>query len=232
MIPEDCLGAIDALIRSVARSECGGPSAAADIPVVCTLSTAAGAGGREVAERLAERLHVGFFDKRILQRVAKEAHTSSEVLKRLDECVEGMKGAWLRTLFMGEDLSKETFRRNLINVILGIGCKGGVILGRGGNFILAHRPVLRVRVVGSPSLCARRIAKQQGIDASAAERLRRQTDRDRRQFIRTLYGKEISDPLGYDLMLNSDHLRLEALTEIAAVALQRRRENALEQADE
>jgi cytidylate kinase len=231
MMSEGSLGTIDALLRSVAMSECRGPSST-EIPVVCTVSTAAGAGGREVAQALAERLNIGFFDKDILQRVAKETHTSSEVLKRLDECVEGMKGAWLRSLLTGEDLSKETFRRNLINVILGIGCKGGVILGRGGNFILAHRPVLRVRVVGSSSLCARRIAQQQGIDPSAAELVRRQTDDDRRQFIRILYGNDISDPLGYDLVLNSDHFRWEALTEIAVLALQRRREHALEQTSE
>lgn len=228
MIPKDALGAIDALIHSVAIGERCRELASAEIPVVCTISTAAGAGGREVARRLAERLKVGFFDKRILQRVADAIDTDPEILKRLDERVADMKGAWLRSLLTGEDLSKETFRRNLINVILSIGCKGGVILGRGGNFILAHRPVLRVRVVGSPDLCLQRIADEQGIDPVAAERVRRQTDDDRRAFIRTLYGHEISDPLGYDLVLNSDRLALEALTEMAVLALKRLHDKALE----
>lgn len=201
-----------------------------DLPLVCTVSTGAGAGGKEVAQRLAKRLKVGFFDKRILQQVAEETNTTPEILECLDECVAGMKGAWLRSLLTGEDLSKETFRRNLINVILGIGCTGGVILGRGGNYILSHRPVLRVRVVGFPSLCAERIAEQQGIDAVAAETLRRQTDDDRKAFIRTLYGRDIADPLGYDLVLNSDHLALDALADVAILALQRLRENVLERA--
>jgi cytidylate kinase len=232
MISKGSLGAIDALIRTVAMGEPCAELTAAEIPVVCTVSTAAGAGGREVAKRLAERLNVGFFDKRILQRVAKETHTEPEILKRLDECVEGMRGAWLRSLLTGEDLSKETFRRNLINVILGIGCKGGVILGRGGNFILAHRPVLRVRIVGSPSFCVRRIVEEQGIDPSAAKLVQRRTDEDRRAFVHTLYGRDIGDPLGYDLVLNSDRLALEVPAEIAALALQRLRANVLKKADE
>lgn len=224
----DSFSAIEALIRSVAMGEQCREVLAEELPVVCTVSTAAGAGGREVAKGLAARLDVGFFDKRILQGVAKETHTDPEILRRLDERVAGMRGAWLRSLLTGQDLSKETFRRNLINVVLGIGCKGGVILGRGGNFILAHRPVLRVRIIGSPSLCATRIAKRQGIAPAAAELERRQTDHDRREFIRTLFRHDIADPLGYDLVLNSDRLALKALTEIAVLALARLREKSLE----
>lgn len=227
MLPEESLSAIDALIRAVAIGEQSSELSKAEIPVVCTVSTAAGAGGRQVAKALAERLNVGFFDKAIVQQVAKETHTHPEVLKRLDERVEGMKGAWLRSLLTGEDLSKETFRHNLINVILGIGCTGGVILGRGGNFILAHRPVLRMRVIGSPSSCAKRIAERQGIDLTAAELMRRQTDQERSNFIRTLYGHDIGDPLHYDLVLNSDRLPLEALTDVAMVGLGRLHESAL-----
>lgn len=228
MMAKDSLGAIDALLHAVAMDERCEQRSTAEIPLVCTVSSAAGAGGRAVARRVAERLKVGFFDKSILSRVAEEAQTDPAILKRLDERVEGMRGAWLRSLLTGEDLSKETFRRNLINVILGIGCRGGVILGRGGNFILGHRPVLRVRVVGSPERCARRLATEHGIDAVAAERQRQQTDEDRSKFIRTLYGRDIGDPLGYDLLLNSDRLALEALAELALLALKRLREGASE----
>jgi cytidylate kinase len=228
MVSEESLSAIDALIQSVVLGEQYRDLSAAEIPVVCTVSTAAGAGGREVAEELAARLGVGFFDKRILQRVAEETNIAPEILKRLDERVEGMRGAWLRSLLTGQDLSKETFRRNLINVILGISCKGGVILGRGGNFILAYRPALRVRVIGSPSRCVQRIVREQQIEASAAEVVRRQTDDERREFIRSLYGREIDDPLGYDLVMNSDRLALEALAEVAALAVQSLRQKALE----
>ena len=69
------------------------------------------------------------------------------MLERLDERVDGLKGAWLRYLLTGESLFKDTYRRNLISVVLAIASHGGVILGRGANFILSHLPVLRVRIV-------------------------------------------------------------------------------------
>lgn len=228
MISTHSLSAIDALIRCVAMGEHCREMPAASVPLVCTVSSGAGSGGREVAKRLAERLEVGLFDHRILQEVAHETRIDPEVLRRLDERVEGMKGAWLRSLLTGEDVFKETVRRNLINVILGIACRGGVILGRGGNFILAHRPVLRVRIVGSPSRCARRIAERRGVELSAAELARQRTDLERKEFIRQFYGRDIDDPLGYDLVLNSDRLAPEAVTEIAFLALRRLRKKVLE----
>jgi cytidylate kinase len=85
-----------------------------------------------------------------------------------------------------------------------------------------------VRVVGSPSRCVQRIADEQGIDSSAAEQVQHRTDDDRSAFIRTLYGRDISDPLGYDLVLNSDRLALEALAELVDLALRRLREQVLQ----
>lgn len=213
--------AIEALIRCIAMGERCREVPTAETPIIMTVSTAAGAGGKEVAQRLAERLQVGFFDKHILNAVAEETHTDRQVLERLDERVDGMKGAWLRSLLTGENLFRDTFRRNLINVILGIGCKGGVILGRGANFILAHRPVLRIRVVGSAERCAQRIAKEQGITLSAAHKIVQDTDRDRAEFIRTFYRRQIDDPLGYDLVVNSDRLADEGIADIALLALER-----------
>ena len=169
---------------------------------------------------LAERLTIPVFDKEILNAIAEEAHVEKHVLERLDERVDGLKGAWLRYLVTGESLFKDTYRRNLVSVVLAIASHGGVILGRGANFILSHLPVLRLRIVGTRERCVSRYANEEGVQQRATESLIAQTDEGRREFIRKLYQREIDDPLGYDLVLNSDRLTLARIAEIAELALQ------------
>jgi cytidylate kinase len=220
------LKAIDALMRCVATQEQHREARTRPPPTVITVSSSAGAGGDEVAHKLAARLQLELFNKDIINAVAEESHVHRRVLERLDERVDGMKGAWLRSLVTGENMFKETFRRNLINVILGIACNGGVILGRGANFILAYRPVLRIRVLGSPRVCVERVSSARGVALETAETLVSDTDRSRLEFIRTMYHRDINDPLAYDLMMNSDRLESDAIVELALSALKRIKQEA------
>lgn len=215
----DSLEALRRLIDAITLERRQAAPESSERPLVVTVSTGAGAGGRSVAQRLAERLDVPLFDKEILNAVAKEAHVDRAVLERLDERVDGLRGAWLRSLLTGENLFKEPYRRNLINAILGIACSSGVILGRGANFVLAHRPVLRARIVGTPDACAERLADEEGIDVEAARRKVTETDKERSEFIRTLYDRDINDPTAYDLVINSDRIALEKIAEHILTAM-------------
>ena len=216
----DSLGALQSIIKAIVLEQRGHPVKTTPSAPVVTISTGAGAGGKVVAQLLAERLRIPVFDKEILNAIAEEAHIDKHVLERLDERVDGLKGAWLRYLVTGESLFKDTYRRNLISVVLAIASHGGVILGRGANFILSHLPVLRLRVIGSKECCVARYVDQEGVPQRAAEALVAETDEGRRDFIRKLYQRDIDDPLGYDLILNSDRLALVRIAEIAQVALQ------------
>jgi cytidylate kinase len=211
--------ALESLIKAITIEERQRLAKPAPCAQVVTLSTGAGAGGKEVARLLGERLQIPVFDKAILNAIAKEAHIEKHVLERLDERVEGLKGAWLRYLITGESLFKDTYRRNLINVILSIACHNGIILGRGANFVLAHLPVLRVRIVGTKEPCVARVATEEDIDPNTAERRVEETDKERRKFIRKFYERKINDPTGYDVVLNSDRLELTRIADLVLLAL-------------
>jgi cytidylate kinase len=215
----DSLGALESIIKAIVLEQRQHPVKATPSARVVTISTGAGAGGKEVARMLSERLSIPVFDKEILNAVAEEAHVEKHVLAGLDERVDGLKGAWLRYLVTGESLFKDTYRRNLINVVLAIASHGGVILGRGANFILSHLPVLRLRIIGTSERCVGRYVNQEGVQQRVAESLVAETDKGRREFIRALYQRDIDDPRGYDLSLNSDRLTLARIAEIAEFAL-------------
>lgn len=52
-----------------------------------------------------------------------------------------------------------------------------------------------------------------------SERRVRQNDEKRRAFIRQVFGKDIDDPFGYDLVLNSGALELPVAAEMIVGAL-------------
>ena len=50
-----------------------------------TISRQTGSGGREIGQKLAERLGIRFFDKEILERAAKESGLCKELFEDHDE---------------------------------------------------------------------------------------------------------------------------------------------------
>nr|VFK23828.1 MAG: Cytidylate kinase [Candidatus Kentron sp. MB]VFK26726.1 MAG: Cytidylate kinase [Candidatus Kentron sp. MB]VFK74608.1 MAG: Cytidylate kinase [Candidatus Kentron sp. MB] len=180
---------------------------------VIALSSGTGTGGREIGEMLAEHLGVRLYDKEILEEMARETHLNRSILKRLDERIDGLKGAWFRSILTGENFCKENYCRNLVNVILGIACQGGVILGRGSCFILAQYPVLRVHIIGSIERCAARVAAQENIELTLAKQLVKEEDQSRAEYIRKLFNQDDSDSKHFDLVINSDRLPLSYIVD-------------------
>ncbi|VFM98932.1 MAG: Cytidylate kinase [Candidatus Kentron sp. G] len=174
------------------------------------LSAESGAGGKEVATILAKRLDVPLYDREIMDAIAHETHLNKHLLERLDERVDGLKGAWLYSILAGENFSRDNYYRTLVHVLLDIAhccCHhGGVILGRGGSFILADKPVFRVHIVGSLAPCTARVAAREGITLEEAKRKIKQKNKARRNYIKTLFKCDNNDPTHFDLVINSDHL--------------------------
>ena len=59
-----------------------------------------------------------------------------------------MRSNWLELLFTDKPLQEQRYLQTLVDVVIGIYRNGGVIVGRGANFILDGTPALRVRIVG------------------------------------------------------------------------------------
>jgi cytidylate kinase len=63
------------------------------------------------------------------------------------------------------------------------------------------------------------LAEREHITTAAARAMVADADRDRRAFVRDLYGKDIDDPAGYDLWVNTGTLSLDAAADIIVAAL-------------
>jgi cytidylate kinase len=79
--------------------------------------------------------------------------------------------------------------------------------------------VFRVRVTGSPEVCARRLSEQSGIDLREAQRRVQETDEARATFIHTHFRQSVREPERYDLVVNTDRLEFAAVARVILFAM-------------
>jgi MFS family permease/cytidylate kinase len=204
----------------------------AAVPLVITVSAPLGAGGDQVAQRLAGQLDLPFVDRAIPAAVA--AHLSVPVAsaEARDEQRERralrllVSAANTEPLFglevAGVDFDDEDQFRLATEASLWelAATSGGVILGRVGAVILAGHPrAIHVRVTASRTARCRRVAEYGGLDEPAALRLIDRTDRARDQYAHHLYGVDLSDPGLYDLIVATDKLSIEDAAQVVTAFL-------------
>lgn len=188
---------------------------------VIAISREAGVCGRAFGEELAKRLDVPLYDRELLNAVADASGVDPIDLESLDEKLSGLRPNWLENLIARKSLLAQSYRKNLINTVLGIGQSGGVIVGRGATFLLEDCPhCLRLRIVGSVDLRARNYAHVHDLEVGEARQKILEIDKEREGFVRELTGRDPHDAHGYDLVLNVDGLSEAARLDLILRACQ------------
>jgi len=107
------------------------------------------------------------------------------------------------------------YLQHLTNVVGTIGAHGhAIIVGRGASFILPTEVCLRVLVVAPLQTRVNNVAKAYGVPESEAKRRVLRTESDRRAFIRKYFNSDMTDPLNYDLVINTKNFDLDAAAKI------------------
>lgn len=173
---------------------------------VITLSRDYGSGGDIIATRVAQRLGVPFYDEQLLREVARRLDDDPAIVKMLDEGMGRAKDMWLYRLLSGKDLGQDAYRDTLVKVVMSLGRLGGVIIGRGAHVILAEGCALRVRIAGSPEVCARRMAAQG--HGSFEEQLKHghEVNHRRGKFVWDAFHSRLSDANQFDITINTDRM--------------------------
>lgn len=175
-------------------------------PVVA-MSRSYGSGGEEIAHELTKRLQVGYFDKEILNEIVAQTGGDKYLLEKLDETVKNRWDAWMLSFLSGDNVLNENYQRYLVNVMLGILDTGGVIMGRGAHIILAKHDIFRVRIIGSPDICAQRVADSEGLTLEAARQKVDKMNHERSKFVWDYWKHRVSDQTEFDLTINTDHFQ-------------------------
>jgi cytidylate kinase len=88
--------------------------------------------------------------------------------------------------------------------------------------VLAGRAdVCHVSLVGSVADRARRVAQLQHVDEREAAARCHQADGERAAYLRHFYGKDIRDPLLYDVVVNTSEMSLQDAADVAVLVARR-----------
>jgi len=202
----------------------------ADLAVV-TISSAYGALGSEVGRAVASQLDVPFLDRAIPAAVAEKLAVPLEEAQTHDEALAGFLDRLLGAfVVMGsvygsatpppELPDEETFRTATEQIIREHAKSGSaVIVGRAGMIVLADQPhVLRVRLSGPLEARIEQAAARYGLTSQQARRQERENDGARAAWVRRLYGRDVTDPSLYDLVINATRFGVEECVALIVAA--------------
>ena len=196
--------------------------------VVC-IGRQYGSGGREIGQKLAERLGVTCYDKLLIQRAAREAGLTEAIVAEEDERPIGLgamvsgnpfaDSASLGRAFYSEE--ERVFAAES-KVIEEIASKGScVVIGRCASSILrdAGYNVLSVFIYADDDDRARRIAQRNGLSEKAAMRKAEKVDRMRKRYFDFYSDTPWGEPASYDLMVSSSRYGIDGTADVIAKAV-------------
>lgn len=188
-------------------------------PYTITISRETGAGGSEIARRLAEELKMDLMGGQIIKRVAENARMSTSVVETLDEKAVSRLDSMINSLFASRHLSPDTYLRHLTWVIGTIGEHGNaIVVGRGANFILPKERTFRIRFIAPKEFRVRHFMKTRNMAEPEAAKYVERRDTDRSGYIRNYFKADASDPTHYDLLVNTEVTGIEGAVKIVLSA--------------
>jgi cytidylate kinase len=175
-----------------------------------TISRDPGSGGTKVARRLAEDLGMDLIGSKIIQQVAERADISEKVIASLDEKEVRRRDFWIDSMFRTRHIWPDEYLRYLTKVIGTIGKQGNtIIIGRGGQFVLPPEETFRVRLIAPREIRVRNVMRDSNTDFETSERYVYQTEADRNAFHCKHFRADWTNPIYYDLTVNTGSLGIE-----------------------
>jgi cytidylate kinase len=191
---------------------------------IITISREPGAGGSEIARRLAKALDLDLIGGQIIQHVADSAKMSRRVIESLDEREVTFRETLLSSLFGENRPWPGDYLHHLTRVIGTIGIFGNVILvGRGANFILPRERVFRVRIIAPMDFRIKYLMEDRGYTKIEAEQFLVKKENNRKAFARKYFNTDVADPAHYDMIINTEKITMAAATESIISAFHQRR---------
>lgn len=181
---------------------------------VITIARGFGTGGRQIAAKLADALHVHSYENRILTLASQYSGYDEYYFKEEDERLRGslllnqiaaLPKKMTPNPHPARFVSNEKLFEYQQKIIEGLADSTScIIVGKCADFILKDRPnVVSVYIEAPRAYCLRRVTERMGIGEDEANRLIAHTDRYRADYYKFYTnGNYWTNPVNYDLTLN------------------------------
>ncbi|MDQ5988453.1 MAG: Cytidylate kinase [Syntrophus sp. SKADARSKE-3] len=190
---------------------------------VITISRLPGSGANTLAKQLSEDLRIDLFDNEIVEEVAKSADVSEAVIATLDEQDRSILDDWIGAIEKKRHLWPDEYISHLTKVVGAIAAHGhAIIVGRGTGYILPSEICLRLLIVAPLDIRIHNVMNAYDVAYNEAKERVIKTEKDRRAFIKQYFQADLTDPVNYDLTINTAHYNVDAAVNIVKEAFNSR----------
>lgn len=199
---------------------------------VITIGRQLGSGGREIGQKLSDRLGIAYYDKELIRIASKESGLKEEFFERVDEQKHfslfpgllGMRTSVTDDFFSNYYLSNETLFKIQSDVMRRLAeDKSCIFVGRCADYVLKERlNILNLFISATTDDRIRRIATSHNITEGKAREIIEKTDKGRSAYYHYFTGKTWGAAESYHLCINSSLLGIDSTAEfICRVAEER-----------
>lgn len=188
---------------------------------IITIGRQFGSGGREIGQKLAERLELPLYDRRLVTMAAEALGVREEDAERVDESSlnsfvsnytvsPGMYMEFISATPYIQSFDDEVYRKEA-EIIRNLAEKGPcIIVGRCADYVLKDRAeCINVFICADKADRIKRIARLYGLtERKAAERIRR-TDRERRYYYELHTGQDWGAVSSHQMLFNVSLLGMD-----------------------
>ncbi|MCD7807314.1 MAG: cytidylate kinase-like family protein [Lachnospiraceae bacterium] len=186
---------------------------------IVTIGRQFGSGGREIGEKLAQKMGVPYFDKELLARAAKESGFAEEMIQMHDErptssflysVVMDSYSFGYNQAFSEMPISQKVFLAQF-DTVKKIAAEGAcVIVGRCADYALSDfKNCLNVFIFGQEEAKAKRVSARHNVTVAEAKDLCRKTDKQRQSYYNYYSAKKWGRADSYHLCMDSGVLGID-----------------------
>ena len=191
--------------------------------LVLTISRQYGAGGRELAQILADKLGVKLYDRQIVHIAAAKLginDLSEEELLQMENQVKPLSMSFIPFHSFGTHMGESSHGMFLSesSAIKKLAKDGScVILGRCGDYVLRNNPnCVNIFIYADMKYRKEQSIKKHGIDPARAEHIINKTDKSRANYYSFYSGQKWGMAENYDLCIDSSKIDEDKIVELIA----------------
>lgn len=194
--------------------------------LVISVSREYGSGGREIAEKLADRLGVAYYDKKLIERISQECGFEDDVIENYDEKpVDRLRlnpNSFLTGMDINLPVATEVYKTEVATLKKIVDEGPCVIVGRRADSILAEKPGLVSLFVSAPfSDRIARVMRRNNLGEAEAKSRILKTDKSRASYHDDFSSRSWGDARAYDLCVNSSTISIEGTVEALAAYIEK-----------
>ena len=189
---------------------------------IVTISREFGSGGRLIGKRLAEKMGVNYYDKKLLDRIAEESGLCREMM---EDAEKKAKNSFLYSLASAlgtgeagpESLSlNERFFLAQFDTIRKIAEEEScVIVGRCADYILRGMPeATNVFIYAEEADKIKRAVEEYGVPENSVKKMMKDTDKARANYYAYHTGRKWGEHVNYHLSMDSGYLEIDDIVDI------------------